>query len=99
MTVELASEERAPGYTLELTAETFAQMQEGLTAINTVTTAIHAMIPSHLAEMLDRGLAKSLGAIGMIEVVREEPVGTEERSALDLSETLQEVNERRGFPA
>lgn len=77
-------------YTLELTAETYEELSSGLAGIRAVTNAIKAIIPPYQAERLEACLAKSMGAIGMMEVAR--------RDMLDHSPTLAEVNARRGFP-
>jgi hypothetical protein len=88
MSIELKAEERkpSPGFTLELTAETYEELSGGLQGIRTVTGAITGMIPSHLAERLETCLARSLGAIGMIKVVREDPEPTPEERKLELEE-------------
>ncbi len=87
MTIELKAEERkAPTYTLELTAETYEELSGGLQGIRAVTTAIKAIIPPHQAQRLETCLARSLGAIGMIEVVREDPEPTPEDRKLEAAE-------------
>lgn len=78
MNIELkAGERKVPTYTLELTAETYEELSGGLQGILAVSTAIKAIIPPHQAARLETCLARSLGAIGMIEVVREEPTDPE----------------------
>jgi hypothetical protein len=115
MSINLMSEERkAPAYTLELSAETYEELSGALQGIRAVTASIKAIIPPHFTERLEACLAKSMGAIGMIAVVREEErsptleeIELEQAEArydsrvqggLDISPTLAEVNARRGYP-
>ena len=113
MNIELHPEERkAPSYTLELSAETYQELESNLGGIRTVAGAIKAIIPPHMAERLEACTAKCLAAIGTIEVPPEEGrAPTLEEIELEMAErrhdervqggledspTLAEVNARRG---
>jgi hypothetical protein len=74
MNIELHPEERkAPSYTLELSAETYQELESNLGGIRTIANAIKAIIPPHMAERLEACITKSMGAIGMIAAMKEPP--------------------------